>query len=453
MNNKMKKIITLITLLVFTTNYATDRLVDPTLSSGNGTTIFTTITAAMNAAVNGDRIIIASNTYNEAALTIGKSLQIMPQTPGTTINFNANITIAGFPGMKLEITGINLGIYSFNSNAIASGTLENRSKISIINCSSEYLRFDNDYYQVNFIDNQITKGIIFRYGNVMKNITKQISLLDEPLENPNTTERNLIIANQVEFLIGVFNNDYPVIVANNFMRDFSFRRWNANESAKNYVINNEFKNDCVLHFAIDNNVPRYNIYFSSNKFIGNFYMINPSSNAYYHNSFYTVGYNPEGGVLPDFDYHKWFIQSLGNWYSSSLDNPTKPNVNFAGNWNWSWVINGSLNYFNYTKPGFFEFSYNGILGNFTIPTSGSALNLTNIAGPTNDIDGGNPNHSFYDLDLTINDRGVNGGPYSQLNYNAANSNNSKAFIFDLDMPTDIFPTQTVDIKAKGYHKN
>jgi len=59
MNNKMKKIITLITLLVFTTNYATDRLVDPTLSSGNGTTIFTTITAAINAAVNGDRIIIA----------------------------------------------------------------------------------------------------------------------------------------------------------------------------------------------------------------------------------------------------------------------------------------------------------------------------------------------------------------------------------------------------------
>lgn len=449
MKDKMKKIITLITLLFVTNNYATDRLVDPTLSSGNGTTIFTTITAAINAAVNGDRIIIASNTYNEAALTIGKSLQIMPQTPGTTINFNANITIAGFAGMKLEITGINLGIYSFISNVIGNGTITNRSKVSIINCSSEYLRFDNEFYQVNFIDNQITKGIIFRYGNVIKNITKQISLLDEQLENPNTTERNLIIANQVQFLIGIFNNDYPVIVANNIMRDFSFRRWNANENMKNYIINNEFTTDCVLHFAIDNNVPRYNIYFSSNNFITNFYMIKASAPGY----FLSAGYNPQDNILPDFDYNKWFIQSLGNWYSSSLDNPTKPNVNFGGTWNWSWVINGSLDYFNYTKPGFFEFSYNGILGNFTIPTSGSALNLTNIAGPINDINGGNPNHSFYDIDLTVNDRGVNGGPYSQLNYNATNPNNSKAFIFDLDMPTDLFPTQTVDIKAKGYHKN
>ena len=54
----------------------------------------------------------------------------------------------------------------------------------------------------------------------------------------------------------------------------------------------------------------------------------------------------------------------------------------------------------------------------------------------------------------INDRGINGGPYSNFNYNPTlNPNNSKAFIFDLDMPTDLFPAQSIDIKAKGYHKN
>ncbi len=446
----MKKIFTLITLLVFTTNYATDRLVDPTLSSGNGTTVFTTITAAINAAVNGDRIIIASNTYNEAALTIGKSLQIMPQTPGTTINFNANITIAGFPGMKLEITGMNLGIYSFNSNIIVNGNTTNRSKVSIINCSSGYLRFDKDFYQVNFIDNQITDGIIFRNGNVIKNITKQISLLDEPQENPNTLERNLIIANQVQFLIGVYNNDYPVVVANNSMRDLSFRRWNANANLKNYIINNEFATDCVLNFSAWQ-VPYYNIVFSSNKFSAGFYMCQLLGSWSDGNSLYFINYN---SPPVDFNYDSWMFRfqfgSNSSWYPANGSGPTKP-VSLNTN-SMIWFQNGSTTYFG-DSAGFLEFSYNGIFGNFSIPASGSPLSLTNIQGQANDIDGGNPNHLFYDIDLTINDRGINGGPYSQLNYNAPNPNNSKAFIFDLDMPTDLFPTQTVDIKAKGYHKN
>jgi hypothetical protein len=139
------------------------------------------------------------------------------------------------------------------------------------------------------------------------------------------------------------------------------------------------------------------------------------------------------------------------WYTTGAETPTRP-VDFYSGGTY-WTSNGSLSYLNNSVPGFFEFSYNGMIANIITPSSGSPLNLTSIAGPTNDIDGGNPNHSFYDLDLTINDRGINGGPYSQLNYNATNPNNSKAFIFDIDMPTDLFPTQTVDIKAKGYHKN
>lgn len=446
----MKKIITLITLLVFTTNYATDRLVDPTLSSGNGTTIFTTITAAINAAVNGDRIIIASNTYNEAALTIGKSLQIMPQTPGTTINFNANITIAGFPGMKLEITGMNIGIYSFNSNDIVAGSATNRCKITIINCSAQFLNFNKNYYGVNILENNITKGIVFRYGNVIKNVTKQISLLDEPLDNPNTSEKNLIIANQVTYLIGVLNNDYPCLVANNKMRDFSLLRWNANSVLKNIITNNEFTNDAVIHFSLDN-VPNYNIIFTSNKFENGFSMANRKQGAFSYNYSNLNEFSPfdYGSWLPSWG---WCCNGPNGWYYiNGSEIPTRPIDFWPGNS--YWITNGSPIYLNNNIAGFFEFSYNGMIANFTTPSSGSPLNLTNIAGPTNDINGGNPNHSFYDIDLTINDRGVNGGPYSQLNYNAANPNNSKAFIFDLDMPTDLFPIQTVDIKAKGYHKN
>ena len=86
-------------------------------------------------------------------------------------------------------------------------------------------------------------------------------------------------------------------------------------------------------------------------------------------------------------------------------------------------------------------------------TNSQNLNYSNTSGGTSNIDGGSPNHRYYDIDLTINDRGRIGGPYSIQNYNASNPNNSRAFIFDLKMPADIFPGQDVEIKAKGYHSN
>ncbi|MFY7886511.1 MAG: hypothetical protein ACOVOV_16880, partial [Dolichospermum sp.] len=371
------------------------------------------ITSAITAAVNGDRIIVASNTYNEAALTIGKSLQIMPQTSGTTINFNANITIAGFPGMKLEITGFNLGIYSFSSSPITSGSYSNRAKISIINCFSTNLEINNDFYESNIIKNTISNDITIKYGNVAINNCGSIKLMDEALSNQSNLEKNLIVANVVTSII-VYNDDFKVVVANNSLTSLILKRWNPNPNLKNYVINNTFSNNSNLLVSYIN-VPYYNIVVSSNEFLGT----NVSSFGFQCNTNCNIGcYTSE--IFSN-------QCNFGGQYPSQFPNPT--------------------------ISGFFEWTYNGIDLDCTIPTAGNPLVLTKIIGSTTAVNGGNPNHNFYDIDLTINDRGVNGGPYSQLNYNATNSNNSKAFIFDLDMPSDLFPGQNVEIKAKGYHKN
>ena len=60
----IKKFFTILTFLAATSIFATDQYVDPNLSSGNGTTLFTNIASAVAAAVGGDRIIVSSNTYN-----------------------------------------------------------------------------------------------------------------------------------------------------------------------------------------------------------------------------------------------------------------------------------------------------------------------------------------------------------------------------------------------------
>ena len=446
----MKNIFTFLTLFTFSSIFAIDRFVDPNLSSGNGTTLFTNITSAVTAAVNGDRIIVASNTYNEATLTINKSLKIIPQTAGTTINFNANIIIDGFPGMKFEIIGFNLGIYSISTNAISNGNYTNRAKVSVIDCTLTYIDIINNFYEANIINNTASKGISFKYGNVVKNTTANIVLLDEEQNNINTNIRNFISNNNVTFLIGVYNDDYPFIISNNSLRDISIRRWNSLLNIKNKIINNEFKNDSTVHFSIIG-VPSYNLIFSSNKFI-NGYLTGSYGNC-------SAGYQYSFNMNPNnvYFYNDWMPSwnwccngPEGWYYINGAENPTRPNGTVCE----GWTLNGSNNFPNINVAGFFEWSYNSVDFNCTMPTSGSPLTVTRIIGPQNDIDGGNPNHDYYDIDLTLNDRGINGGPYSQLNYNpTSNPNNSKAFIFDLDMPTDLFPGQNVNITAKGYHKN
>ena len=115
----MKKTITLFAILCFINIFETDRFIDPNLSQGNGTTLFTSITGTVSAAQNGDRIIIASSIYNEDELTIDKSIQVIPQKAGATINFNANILIGGFTGRNLEIICFNPRAYNINSNSDA----------------------------------------------------------------------------------------------------------------------------------------------------------------------------------------------------------------------------------------------------------------------------------------------------------------------------------------------
>jgi hypothetical protein len=442
----MKKIFTILTFLSATSIFATDRFVDPNLSSGNGTTLFTSITSAVNTAVNGDRIVIASTTYNEPTLTISKSLLIMPQSPGATINFNANIIISGFAGMKLEIIGFNLGIYSFSSNPIAPGDYSNRAKISIIQCNSAFIDINNNYYESNIILNQVANYIAFRFGNIISNTTKNILLLDESEDNIISSDKNLITNNQVTYMIGVFNNDYKFIISNNLLKDISILRWNANTNIVNKIFNNNFVENSFINFS-SASVPNYNIIFTNNKFNSAFsgYNFNPSCGNYFGVSNYNT--DPNSSTIGISDYRSWFPSWLLGW----TNNPPNPPTNYGC----SSYNEASTNSFpNPTVLGFFEWSYNGIDINCPIPIAGQPLALTKIIGPSNDIDGGKPSHDYYDIDLTINDRGINGGPYSQLNYNpTSNPNNSKAFIFDLDMPTDLFPGQNVNITAKGYHKN
>ena len=390
--------------------FAIDRFVDPNLAQGNGTTYFNTIASAVSAAVNGDRILIVAGTYNEPTLTLNKSLTLLAQTAGATINYNGNIVIAGFPGMKLEILGFNLGVYSITSNAITGGVATNRAKVSIINSKMADLSLDNNYYQLNCALCTMTGNTIFKFGNFVVSKTNNLYVTDEPNQNL-SGDKILIVADTIVTNMEFRNDDYPVLIANSRLNVTYFWKWNHITSNTNFFRNNQFVSGCYIHFP--NNPPAYNIEFSSNEFLGiaNFY-------------------------------------NGGGCCAGCYDGQSN------GGCGWNWSPTASV-FPNPATSGFFRWTYNGIDLPCTIPTGTQPLVLTKIVGTTGtNLNSGNPNHEYYDTDLTINDRGRNGGPYSILNYvPSINPSNGKAFIFDLEIPADIFTGQSVTIKAAGYHKN
>jgi hypothetical protein len=451
----MKNIFTLLSLFSFTSIFAIDRFVDPNLSSGNGTTLFTNITAAVATAVNGDRIIIAPGQYNEATLTISKSLTILPQNPGSYIVLNANVIVSGFPGMKLEILGFILpSNYSFLSNNIPNGIQSNRAKVSLINCQAYDINISSNYYNLNCINNSVFRFVRFKFGTVVKTTASGVFLSDEP-QAVSSNEKILIVANSISKICSIHNNNNNVVVANNYLKDLFVTKWCQSNNVINKIFNNEFSVNSRLHFSslqnvntssdtyIYNPVVNYNFHFFNNKFNGvpMFSQHNGATNNINYYSFDTDSMHSSGDEVAYFFYNNYtdptsffncfyFFQQVSGCGTAWTTSAGWPNLN---------------------SSGFFRWEYNSLLH----PYQGQASNLSfsNISGVPNDVDGGSPNHEYYDIDLTVNDRGVNGGPYSQINYNAANPNNSKAFIFDLDIPSDLFPGQNVNIVAKGYHNN
>jgi hypothetical protein len=356
--------------------------------------------------VDGDRILIVSGNYAEPTLVLNKSLTLLSQTAGGTINYNGNITVTGIPGMKLEILGFNLGVYSVTCNAITDGTNSNRAKVSLIDCKSSNFICHQNFYELNIIRSIATGYIQFQYGNMILSKTTNLYIEDQAGSN-NATDKIIIAADTVTGFLLSRQDDYKVLITNNLLNNTLITAWNYLPNVTNEIRNNDFINNATICFAWVS-VPNYNIVFSSNQFLGTLYRATGSN----------------GGQAA-------FWGGDQNLTASSQ------------------TANGFPN-FGYT--GFFEWTYNGssLAG---APTGTQPLVFTNIAGEAAIVNGGNPNHEYYDIDLTVNDRGRIGGPYSTLNYSPTTSATGKAYIFDLEIPADLFPGQAVDIKAKGYHKN
>ena len=411
----MKKLLFILAMLNVTSLFAVDRFVDAAFGSGNGTTMFSTISSAVTASTNGDRILVAAGLYSEGALTINKSLSIVPQTAGTYIRYAGNITVNGIAGMKLYIVGMNMGIYSYTLSSSTTGTQTNRAVVSFVDCKMGDLTVSGDGYELIAIRTSVANSTTMRFGSFVASKTGTLSITDEAGGN-NTTEKIVLTADSITSSLYVRADNYALSVNNCLMNNLTMFKWNSSTSVSNEFYNNDVTSGAYWMLA-SYNVPAYNFKFTNNNFLG------------------TINFNSGGNYsgYPSYTYPYYWDAAVESGLTYSTTTSVFPSPSY---------------------PGFFEWTYNGIDIPCSVPTSSNPLVLTRVIGNAGTVNTASPNHEFYDIDLTVGDRGRFGGPNTWNNYfPISNPSGSRAFIYNLTIPADLFPGQNVDVKAKAYHRN
>ena len=400
-------------------------------------------------------IKLSNSQYQSLTLSAGQNMIL----DATKVNFTGAINVSGALGSRFTFAGC--AATNLNSTS-CSATANNRSKINLIDCGfSSSLVLGHDNFLLNCIQTRIYGSTFFRYGNFITSRTNSLTVTNEN-GIADTLSKILIAADTIETLLSYSNDKTRFVIANNLLNKVNISRWLGNSSVTNRIINNEFTGSTQILNIAAYSVPYYNFDVSNNILPSNYY-INGGITCFIWGNTPTY-VEAQGACFP-----QPFAGSVdGRVYGNSMSLPPAFGTNYYctfytnywGYTNYWYYFSGyyesSVNYCafpNRDVPGFFKWTYNG----FSIPGTGSVpgnLTFINTPGTNNTVNAGNPAAEYTDIDLTRNDRGRLGGPYSILNYNPANPNNSKAFIFDLDIPTQFSPASpSVNIQAKGYHRN
>lgn len=367
---------------------------------------YATITAALAAANDGDRILIVPKPglapYAEA-LTINKSVTLMSNVEGEMWAVAGTITIVPAVGRKVTI----MHMHSANGHITASthSPAGPRCEVNIINCelADGNVNFDYNYFNLNLISSKIMDGHVrYRFGNLIGNEIRSGSLskmyywwgystvyLTSDAQSTNDTllfVGNIVTthasSNTLYDIVGFNTTSQFVHAYNNYVAatnsygysgyhtsGINFLNHKASTAGTNIVENNTF------YFNADNQYYTYPVYVSTEASTSNFDIRNNLSWA------------------PN-------LSSPGSYHA----------YRFTGT-----TTSVSI-YYNHMAPtgtlmGISNNGTNDLSSNTTFNTTTAVLNTGSEA-----INGGNPGPHYFDLNLSVNDAGARGGSFSLENF-------------------------------------
>ena len=523
---------------------AMDRVVDPNVAESNGVDLFATVHEAVDAAEDGDRILITPGVYDEPALTVAKSLTFQPLDGEGVVAFGANVTLDLADDRTIVFALTELGQYHLTLTNTGA-----RSRVTLMNCQATSLtvntpgqQSDEGRSELHLLDSQFderinanldgwnvnvirctTPVLNYRQGNVVLSTIDAVTLVDEAGGHMDG-HRNTVVQSNISVLV-ISNDNRPARIVNNALVQVYWTLWDS-EADHNDVLNNEFASGASLAFA--ENPSSYNLRVNNNVFedqptIGaltasgfpsdelspagvaslaqqvnqsyaNFF--DPNTGEHQHcdnrnhchygdcnNNNYYSGcprpgcrvYAPDLSLISSFSNVQWNSDAAA--WTMSYDMPTMWDCRWDQQCGGNYAIGGNCdgwdlgdpapltlelepfflastsnnaNIPNKGIPGFFEWVHNTHPLNNNEPSESDPLVFSEFGIDATVVNGGAPDHEYYDVNLSVNDKGRAGGPWGTANFPA--DSDAKGFIFDIDIPTDLYPGQDIDLKVKAYHR-
>ncbi|AZA49372.1 hypothetical protein EG346_14830 [Chryseobacterium carnipullorum] len=389
-----KKLFTIaLTSLFSTTAFAADLYV----RNGGAGGAYSTVSAAITAASDGDRIIIQPKTNGTAYvenLTINKSLTFVSETSYNRYFIQGTVTINPAPGRIVNISSLSSGNFTIY-NVVASGpTTGGRTTINLYNCYLNNVTTNQANTTTNVSGCTVSGGISFSHGRITANKAQGISVNSTTTDTVPATTDVEVYGNKSDFGLTHSQSNYNFKFYNNFCRG-------------------------VFVYAIKTG--------SSNEIINN-----------------TI-YDPNGGDVAPF-----FI---------NLNNGNTGNIAIMNNAA-SFVVGQTDVCIRNNNNATVTASYNVFTNAFV--TEG-AITQSNNSGAVNmnfnntdytisgmNVNAGNPDVSYTDLDLTRNDAGHYGGSNSFANYWPADSGGKPQVSYLLTPRT--VTSGTLNITGTGFSK-
>ena len=411
------RLFTAAVLLAACTASATDRVVE---EFGISPT-YPNITAAVTAAVDGDRIVIKDRAGSIPwieDITVSKSLQFLSYANNSFFTVQGLYQVVAAPGREVTFIGMKNtnGTIQFSGG---SGAIR-QTRVRIIDCLLVIgnINFDSDYYDTDVMGCTLQSGyVVIGFGNV----------IGSDINAGSTTHSGL----EVSPSSGIFQNDTCWITGNKVIGPGTsfYDALFVYGTAQVYHIRNNY---------VKHGYKGISIYAGNGNSIQNT-VWNNTVEAY-------TGTFSNYGII------------LANTNAGSIWEAMNNVVTFTGGAAQNGIIkdsgnNGQINvYFNHIAPGMstavstgFTFASNN--------TSTSTIRLDaegSLSSAPSAINGGHSSSVFSDLALSAGDAGAYGGSYTLVNYFPLHT--GAARIGHVVYPFNVRQGSTLRVKATSFDR-
>lgn len=362
---------------------------------------YSTISAAITAATDGDRIIIRPKSggipYLEN-LVVNKSLSFVSETNFAKYLVQGTISITPVAGRVITFSNLNLT----NGITVTAATTGGRATVNVFNSA---IGADINTQQSNVSlyasGNTVTGSFYFTHGRITGNNCFNIGLSTSAIDSSPATDDIEIIANVVNYSANAI--------------DFNQKNYNFK------VLNNFLPNGYINISAIKNG--------GSNEIRNN--VVNSLSGSTYYPIYVSLSSGNTG-----------FISVLNNILNYTMSSVKVYNAN-----------SGLASVYAFYNMSSTTFSTSGITSQSSNSVSSSlVLNNTTYTVTGANVNAGYPEDDYADIDLTRNDIGNWGGSNSWGNYWPSTAGN-KPQVNYLNTPRRIFVgTSTMNATGAGHSK-